>query len=192
MQKKNQRDQLKYILEQIQALINSDAELRKQFGIENKFRFVKDRLQQLLTHIETAYKDSEVIVKKHKEAATDEIQIYIYLFNVQGILVRSWQNMLSQKQFNEYVFNRPIYKDKRHIEALVRSKQNKVQHAYLTVAIKEDQILRSLDKPALDPLGNPLVKVKEASLRLENLINLTHNDLVYRLNEEGELVKQET
>lgn len=180
------REHLEKIIGLVRSAIDYDKELRQQYKIDDKFRFVKEQLAQLLEELESQFKSTEVIIEKPKETAADEITIYIYLFNVHGMNVRSWINMLSQKQFNEYVFNRPIYTDKKSIETLIRSKANKVQHAYLTLALKNEHLIKS-DNAPLDSLGNSLAKVKEGSLRFENFISLTHNDITYRLNEEGEL-----
>src|SRR5207237_821400 len=104
-----------------------------------------------------------------------------------GVNFRSWQNMLTPNVFYEYSVNRPIYLEKRQIESLLRSKSNKLQHGYLTVAIKSSDIIqKELYK---DPAGQSVIRVKEGALRFDRLVAFTHNQIEYVINPQGEFIK---
>lgn len=180
----------KEVLELVRHAVKQDEELRKKYQISNKFRFVRDRLQALLERLEQHVKTFEVVKSKITQttSAADEVIVYVYLYNTQGTYLRSWQNMLTPKVFYEYSVNRPIYSEKHHIETLLRSKENKLQHAYLTVAVRSQDILRSPESK--DSLGQPLLKVREGALRIEKLISLTHNEHDYKVDDEGMLIKR--
>ena len=126
---------------------------------------------------------------KGNELGEDEVVVYVYLYNARGLVLSSWQNLLMPKVFYEYSVNRPIYKDKSHIQALLQSKVNKAQHAYLTVAIKASHIIQP-EAALKDNLGNPLIKIKEGSLSVGKLLCFTCNDQEYTLNAKNELVKK--
>ncbi|EKD70127.1 MAG: IcmQ [uncultured bacterium] len=169
--------------------VEQDKTLRQEMQVGEKFRFIRDRLGALFSHIDLTLKEmqkkSEI---KPDQLAEDEVIVYVYLFNAHGLTFQNWYKMLNPNVFYEYSVNRPIYADKANIEAFIRSRSNKVQHGYLAVAIKKEHILKTIE-PLKDVIGNPVIKVKEGSLKIERLINFTHNGKRYRLNDEGELIK---
>jgi hypothetical protein len=187
----NDTDEKLKLIEIIREAIARDNELREKFQIGDKFRFVRDRLQELLCNLEQSL---PVVVGDKMQSlqamAADEMAVYVYLYNTHGLQFRTWQNLVTPKVFYEYSVNRPIYAEKSQIESLLRTKTNKAQHAYLTVAIKRDQVIPyPADSGPKDIAGNPVIKVREGSLRFEKLIAFTHQDQNYKLGADGELVK---
>lgn len=176
------------LLELVREAAKQDKELREKYKIGDKFRFVRDRLQALLERLETNLKSKEIVKEDHtREVREDEQLVYVYLYNTQGMSFPSWKNMLSAKLFYEYSVNRPIYTEKKHIEKLIKSKENKLQHAYLTIALKQSYIIPSTSN---DAFGNPLIKVKEGALKFDRLISFTHNNQDYVLDSQGNLIKK--
>jgi hypothetical protein len=187
----DEKEQQKKLVDLIRDTVERDFALRKKYDIVYKFRFVRDRLNSLLeqleTHVETVRTSEE---KNAPPAKTDdEIFAFVYLYNSQGLTLQTWINMLTPKLFYEYSVNRPIYLDKYHIESLIKSKANRVQHAFLTVAIKQNDLINNENAPK-DAMGNAVVKVREGSLKFERFIAMTHNDQDYVLTEQGILVKK--
>ncbi len=182
------------LIEALKEAIQLDNSLREKYEVGEKFRFVRERLQKLLVSLEKALAEirvHEAEEKKQEEESAKDILVYVYLYNAQGVVLRSWLNMLTPKVFYEYSINRPIYSDHHVVEGFVRAKANKMQHAYLTVAINPDFVVNNPNlKPIQDASGNPLIRVKEGSLRFEKLVSLTHNGDEYMLNARGELVKK--
>ena len=175
----------------IREVVVQEEELRKKNAMENKFRFVRERLQAVFSEMEQELQNLEEHTEKKtkkKELLEDEVAVYVYLYNAHGAVLSNWQNLLTPKVFYEYSVNRPIYKEKTEIQTLLRSKSNKTQHAYLTVAIKASHVVPF---EAKDNLGNQLIKIKEGSLSIEKLLSFTFNEQDYVLNTKGELVKKE-
>ncbi|MHB1948655.1 MAG: type IVB secretion system protein IcmQ [Gammaproteobacteria bacterium] len=188
----DQNDREQKVLELVREAVKFDEELRNAHQIGNKFRFVRDRLNGLLEGLEKNSQVKEVILQKSKkEIKADEVLVYVYLYNANGLNLVSWQNMLAPKVFYEYSVNRPIYLEKPYIDALLRSKTNKVQHGYLTVTVKKDAILQSGENAMKDSIGNTVVKVKEGSLNFDNLISFTHNGHDYTVDSEGKISKKD-
>jgi hypothetical protein len=183
------REQKIKLIELIRDATKHDEELRKKYDIGDRFRFVRDRLLALLDQLEKHAKATEPV--KPKEAggglSEGETTIFIYLYNAQGILVSSWQKMLTPKLLYEYSVNRPIYANQSEIDLLIRLKANKVQHGYLTVIVKKDAIISTGTKDAME---SPIVKVKEGALSFDRIVSFTHDDINYALDEEGNLVKK--
>jgi len=181
------------LIQLIRDAIQQDVDLREKYGVADKFRFVRDRLNGLLTHLEEQAKVLQVEEQKMQpdDGPSDNTLAYVYLYNAQGMILRTWLTLLTPRVFYEYSVNRPIYQDKYHIESLVRSKANKQQHAYLTVKIKQSDIVSVESSAPKDALGNMVIKVREGSLRFENLVAFTHNGQDYGLSKQGEFVKKE-
>lgn len=185
----NEKEREKKLLQLVQDAIAQDVKLREKYKVGDKFRFIRDRLQALSTRLEEQVKAAELEVKKAEKKAADEVLVYVYLYNSQGVLFPTWQKMVAAAVLYEYSVNRPVYTDKTMIEAYIRSKSNKAQHAYLAVAVKPTDILNTPTE-AKDAIGNPLIKVREGSLLINKLVLFTHNGHEYVLSDTGVLIKK--
>lgn len=184
----NNKEQQEQLLSLVKAAVQKDKALRESHQIGERFRFVKDRLQALEAHVEEQLAHLRKVDEKTvSEQADDETIVYVYLFNAQGIILQTWQKMLTPSVFYEYSVNRPIYADKSQIEAYIRSKSNKTQHAYLALHLRKADILPGVVK---DIIGGDLIKVKEGSLKFDRLVAFTYSGLDYVLNASGELIKK--
>ena len=186
-------EQERKALELVREAIKHDEELRAKYEVGTKFRFVQDRLHTLAAQLEADLQQvTNVIQEKVSRAAgADEKHVYVYLYNAHGINLRTWQSLLLPKLFYEFSVNRPLYADKAHIISFLRSRASQVQHGFLTVVVKASDIIQPISKAPADVTGNPLIKVKEGTIRFENLISFTHNGHEYSVNEQGELIKKD-
>lgn len=185
----HEQEQLNKLLAIIHTALQQDEQLRQKYQIGEKFRFIRERLQSLLTEIQQQPVTKKT-QKKHSEGVSveeDELLLYVYLYNAQGNSFRTWQNIVTSKAFLDYSVNRPIYQERIHIEAFIRSKTVLAHHGYLTFAVKKERVLSNNSK---DAMGHSLVKVKEGSLKIEKLLSFTHNEQTYILSENGELIKK--
>lgn len=183
----DQNDGLK-LIESIRDIIARDNALRKKYDVGDKFRFVREGLEQLLAELEKGVEVSQTVESVSSGGIQeDELLVYVYIYNANGIVLQSWQNMLIPKIFYEYSVNRPIYIDRMHMEAFMRSKTNKTQHGFLGVGVKKEHMLEGGLK---DVLGNPLIKVKEGALRFERLIVFIHNGQEYTVTTAGDIIKK--
>ncbi len=188
---KDEKEERSHLIAILRDIVARDTALRDAYQIGDKFRFVRDRLQALLEQFETHHEIKQAEAKRTEVvAAEDEIMVYVYLYNAQGASVPTWSGMLTPKLFYEYSVNRPIYTEKNHIESLIRGKANRVQHAFLTVVVKATDLLK-MENPPKDALGNPILKVREGSLKFDRLVSLTHNDTDYIFRETGGLAKKD-
>lgn len=190
MSTEDERERHAKVIQLVRDAIQNDVQLREKYQVGDKFRFVRDRLNNLLGHLE-----SHPIVAVSSETAggvaeevDNDVLVYVYLYNAQGAVLRSWSSMLTPKVFYEHSVNRPIYAEKTYIENVLRSKASRQQHAYLTVSVKRDDILST--SHLTDALGNSLIKVREGKLDFKKLVAFTHNDQDYVLDARGELVKK--
>jgi intracellular multiplication protein IcmQ len=189
----NDKEQREKLLKVVSDAVRQDKELREKYQIGDKFRFIRDRLIALLSQVEESLSSlQKKAEKKSDELLADEMLIYVYLFNTQGLIFQTWQKMLNPSVFYEYSVNRPIYTEKAFVDSFIRSKASLVQHGYLTIAIKKQDIIKDATTEGVkDAIGNPIVKVKEGSLHVEKLVSFTHNGHEYVLNEVGAIVKKQ-
>lgn len=180
----------KLVLDTIQV----DKELREKFQIGEKFRFIHDRLEALRVRMEEEMKEMALEVEKKKDTlAEDETIIYVYIFNAQGLAFQTWQKMVNPSVFYEYSVNRPIYSDKSQVEAFIRSRSNKAQNGYLSVAVKKSDILPIPEgsEASKDQIGNPLVKIREGALKFNRMQAFTYQGADYQVDAAGHLVKKQ-
>lgn len=185
----------KELKEKIQKLVldavQLDKELRDQYKMGDKFRFIRDRLEALRLHVEEELKAlQKTIESKTDTLAEDEVLVYVYIFNSQGIVFQTWQKMVSPSVFYEYSVNRPVYTNQAHVETFIRSKANKAQHGYISIAIKKSDIILAPAETTKDSIGNPLIKIKEGSLLFNKMFSFFHQEHEYKINAAGQLVKK--
>lgn len=187
---KDSRELKDKLLQLLSKAVAEDTDLRQSLNIGDKFRFIRERLQALKQEVESALETIKLADEGSKQVVhEDEQVVYVYLFNAHGMDLQTWLKMLNPSVYYEYSVNRPIYGEKAHVESLIRGKTTRTQHAFMAVAVKKSAILSAPESATKDQLENPLVKIKEGSLRPERLISFTHNGVDYFLNDDGKLEK---
>lgn len=185
-------DQKEKLQEYVITLVALDKALRDKYQMGDKFRFVRDKIEALQATVQESFKSLTPEERAHKDVVgQDETVVYVYLFNAHGVTLPTWLKLLTPTIFYEHSVNRPIYIEKVHVEGFVRRKQNKVQHGYISVVIKKDDVLKGEGVDNLkDSYDHPLIKVKEGALKFEKMLLFCHNDIDYVLNEEGQLIRK--
>lgn len=177
----------KELVELVEHTLAQDQALRTKYGIGDKFRFIRDRLQALLTHLQKSITRQITDEKNETTIREDEITVYIYLFNAQGSVLANWLNMLTPNAILEYSVNRPIYSEKAAISNLIHQKANQAQHAYITIPVSKTAILT---ETVADNLDGKVIKLVERSLDPSRMIAFTHTDIDYQLTDERQLIKK--
>lgn len=176
----------------LEGAVAKDVALREQHQMGDKFRFIREQLQALhesgLGSL-AAIKE-EALLGEVDGPLEDEVVVYVYLFNAQGATVPSWRKMVHASVLYEYSVNRPIYRDLAAVEGVIRGKAEKQQHAYLAIAVKKDCVIALADEATKDAQGHVLLRVKEGSLKANRVLFFKHNEHEYRVNDNGDLIKQ--
>ena len=105
-------------------------------------------------------------------------QIYIALYSTDGTNIQSWERIL----FNlpRQMISRPIYADEEHVKAMIKTKDNKNNEAYVSVFVNQSDLLpMQPDKIPIDKLGNAMLILKDKSLKLDNINVFVHQSGVY-------------
>ena len=87
------------------------------------------------------------------------------------------------------MISRPIYADEEDVKAVLKTKENKQNEAYVAIYINQSDILPlPPDKASVDKLGKVLLSLKDKTLNLDNISRFVHLSGVYRYAN-GRLIK---
>jgi intracellular multiplication protein IcmQ len=115
-------------------------------------------------------------------------QIFIALYSSEGSNLQSWERILAN--LPRQLISRPIYTDEESVQSLIRSKENKVNEAYVVAYISQADILNlAAEKIPIDKFGKSLLSIKDRSLSLDNVTRFVHLSGTYRYLK-GRLVKE--
>lgn len=175
-------EEIQDLLKDVEELIAKEKEYREKNKIGDRFQAIPRQLQEIKQYIE----ENSQELNSNDEAVSQEgvydqqkTVVYIYLYNAHGKQISRWSNMLSPHQLQEYSVNRPVYQNKADVEAMIKTKSNIEEHAYLTVEVSKAAI-EAYNPPRKDALGHELLRLKDRSLSINNLKSLTHKHHAYQ------------
>ncbi len=186
-----EKEQKQKLLALVREAIARDDALREQYQVGEKFRFIRERLHGLLERLEKLALVEELAEKKRvTEMASDECQSLCTSI-MRMALPSKLAKHVKPKVFYEYSVNRPIYSQQLHIEELLRGKANKLQHGYLVFFVKKTDILSPVTETSPQRCArNPMIKIREGSLRTDKFVVFVHNLHEYILDAEGLLIRK--
>ncbi|MFC7781211.1 Dot/Icm secretion system protein IcmQ [Legionella taurinensis] len=117
----------------------------------------------------------------------DQQLVFVSLYSSEGQNLQSWERIIANLQ--RQIISRPIYADEADIVNLIKSKEKKINEAYLAIFINQsDLLLLPSDKTPLDKLGRPLITLKDKAINLDNIVRFVHFSGVYTYLK-GRLIK---
>ncbi|KTC91036.1 Dot/Icm secretion system protein IcmQ [Fluoribacter dumoffii] len=115
-------------------------------------------------------------------------EVFVSLYSSDGSNIQSWERIIIN--LPRQMISRPIYENEEQVKALIKTKENKQNEAYVAIYInKTDIIPLSPDKTLYDKLGSTLLTLKDRSLDLENVTRFVHISGVYKYSR-GRLIKE--
>lgn len=100
--------------------------------------------------------------------------IYIEIYQAACEDLTNWLSTI--KSLAGHYVSRPVYRNEADVQELVRSKRSRTD-AYVIVWVKSSEIIVQPD--LYDRFGHNLLKLKEGSVQLENIIRFVHDKIVY-------------
>ncbi|CEG58047.1 Dot/Icm secretion system protein IcmQ [Legionella fallonii] len=105
-------------------------------------------------------------------------EVYISLYCYEGSNMQSWERIVTN--LPKQMISRPIYANEDDVKAIIKSKENKLNEAYVAIYINQSDILAlPSDKLSVDKLGKTLLSLKDKSLNLDNISRFVHLSGVY-------------
>lgn len=123
-----------------------------------------------------------------RSASTDAQQeVYVSLYSSDGINLQSWERIIAN--LPRQMISRPIYANEDALKEIIKTKENKLNEAYVAIYINQSDILTlPPDKSPVDKLGTVLLCLKDKTLNLESITKVVHVSGIYHyLN--GRLIK---
>ena len=116
-------------------------------------------------------------------------KIYVALYSSDGSNIGAWERIIAN--LPHQMISRPIYANEADVKAMIKSKENKRNEAYVAIYITPQDILPlPVDKMPVDKLGKKMLTIKDRTLHLDGLDCFVHQSGVYRYTQ-GRLVKDD-
>lgn len=156
-------------------------------AIGKNLREIRDNFSNKINAAEI--NQSKVIAELAKRTAlrSGMKEIFVALYSSDGTKLQSWERILIN--LPRQMISRPIYADEADVKAIIRTKENKNNEAYVSMYINQSDILQlPPDKIPVDKLGKPLLTLKDRSLTLDNINQFVCSSGIYQYVH-GRLVK---
>lgn len=158
----------------------------------NFLKIIQKNLQDIRNEFASAIeiKEDMIVDPGLAEARFKDLkEVYISLYSSDGAELSSWERIINN--LPRQLISRPIYAAEEDIKYLIRSKENKINEAYVAIYINEQDILNlSADKVMKDKFGKLLLNLKDKTLNLNNISRFVHYSGVYSF-QKGRLKKND-
>lgn len=123
-------------------------------------------------------------VTQHK----DQQEVYVSLYTTGGSVLQTWERVIAN--LPKQIISRPVYANEGDVQQLIKSKENKINEAYVAIFINQSNLLNvSADRIPMDRFGKPLLTLKDKAIDLTNISRFVHSSGEYTLVK-GRLVKK--
>ena len=140
--------------------------------------------------IESAGKEqasATVQLANQKALRRDQQKVYLQLYTSDGKNMQSWEWIIAN--LPRQMISRPIYAEEADVKAIIKTKDNTINEAYVAIYIGQNDMLQiSADKIPVDKLGKSRLSLKDGSIKLENIDCFAHQGETYHYSQ-GRLVK---
>jgi intracellular multiplication protein IcmQ len=114
-------------------------------------------------------------------------EVFVGLYSSDGNNIHSWERIIIN--LPKQMISRPIYSEEKNVKEFIKSKENKINEAYVSIYVSLNDILPlTPEKTPVDRLGKPLLSLKDKSLILENINYFVHQSGIYKYSQ-GRLIK---
>ncbi|KTD75540.1 Dot/Icm secretion system protein IcmQ [Legionella waltersii] len=140
---------------------------------------VRDRFVSRIGSINQAKLQGDSNLANRVALRAGQQEIFISLYSSDGSNIQSWERIVAN--LPNQIISRPIYPDEEGVKDIIKTKDNKLNEAYVAIYINQLDILAlHPDKAPADKLGKPLLSLKDKSINLENISRFVHVSGVYR------------
>ncbi|MBN9230710.1 MAG: Dot/Icm secretion system protein IcmQ [Legionella sp. 40-6] len=115
-------------------------------------------------------------------------EVFVSLYSADGGNLQSWERIVAN--IPRQMISRSIYATEDQVKAIIKTKENKMNEAYIGIYINQSDIIPlPPDKALSDKLGNSLLTLKDKTLDVENISRFVHTTGIYRY-EHSRLIKE--
>lgn len=175
------------LLDELLSACNWEATLFLKTA-SKRFKTLRDEAQRLLIETTGTGLSTQSTLKELEKAG--HIKAYVSIYQADGINLQKWYNTL--KALATYSIGRPVYRDEAQIKAAIHAKTDAQREAYVSVFIKEEEIVNlPSSHAAIDKLGHALMTLKMGAVKTENIIEFVHCQKRYHFSDDGLIYKSD-
>ncbi len=114
-------------------------------------------------------------------------EVFISLYSLEGAKLTSWEQILVN--LRRQMVSRPVYAKEEEVISFIKTKEKKINEAYVSIFVKEEDILQVRpDKIQVDKLGQQLLVLKDNAVSLDCINYFVHLTGKYKYSR-GRLLK---
>ncbi len=118
----------------------------------------------------------------------DQQEVYVSLYTTGGEVLQAWERVIAN--LSRQIISRPVYANEEDVQQLIKSKENKLNEAYVAIFINQSDLLNpSVDKIPKDRFGTSLLMLKDKAVNVANISRFVHLSGDYTLVK-GRLIKK--
>lgn len=156
-------------------------------AIGKNLREIRDNFSDKINAVEINQSKEIAELAKRTAIRSGMKEIFVALYSSDGTKLQSWERILIN--LPRQMISRPIYAEEADVKAIIRTKENKNNEAYVSMYINQSDVLQlPPDKIPVDKLGKPLLTLKDRSLTLDNINQFVCSSGTYQYVH-GRLVK---
>lgn len=158
--------------------------------IGKNLRQIRDNFAQQLSQHYDQNKATPSAMGRQVTYGEGQQEVFISLYSSEGDNLQAWERILAN--LPRQSVSRPIYAEEKHVQSLIKSKENKINEAYVVIYVDKNNILPTApDKTLQDKFGKPLLTLKDRSIILENIQLFVHFSGHYQYHK-GRLQKNQS
>jgi len=155
--------------------------------IGKKLRAIRDSLAEQVKQSQDDQASSAALLSRRLAMQSTLKEVFIGLYSLEGVSLQAWERILAN--LRRQMVSRPVYEHEDDIQAIIKTKEKKINEAYVSIFVDEADILFvSADKAPIDKLGKPMLVLKDNAINLENINLFVHLSGTYRYIR-GRLIK---
>lgn len=156
-----------------------------------KLRELREHLKANLD-VSTEPTESPSLLHRYRQTKTTLNKanlVFILIYSAEGGNLKQWETIINS--LATHSMTRPIYRNESDVQAVIRSKPNKQNDAYIAFSITADDINPPFNnKPSVDRYGNELVVLKEGVIHSDKVEYFIHTSGKYFF-QNGKLIRIE-
>ena len=131
--------------------------------IGKKLKEMREKLAEDIKNAEDETDLSSDFLYKNLAMQNSLREVYIALYSLEGSRLQSWEQIIIN--LRKQMVSRPVYATEEEAVAIIKTKEKKINEAYVSVFVKEEDVLHMpADKAPVDKLGQNMLVLSGAPL----------------------------
>ena len=144
-----------------------------------KLREMRTNLAEDIAKFEDKKDFSADFLSKNLAMKNSLQEVFISLYSLDGVKLQTWEQIIIN--LRKQMVSRPVYATEKDVIAIIKTKEKKINEAYVSVFINKEDILNiPVDKAPVDKLGQNMLVLKDNAISLDHINYFAHITGKYR------------